>query len=96
MTLETRNTFGLLEIDIRRSHAGIDAVAGNAAPGDGGMNMVSGGMVGMAFQAIRVLIDLDRMCACQAQARAQQTDQRDAKCKPHGESHRSPPSTVLN
>lgn len=87
MTLKAHHALGLFENNISRVLAVLDAVAGGASKRDGGMNMISFRVVGVAFQAVRVRIDPNRMGSCPAQARADQTGKHHAKHESRGESH---------
>ena len=87
MTLKAHHALGLFENNISRVLAVLDAVAGGASKRDGGMNVISFRMVGVAFQAVRVRIDSNRMRVGVAEARARQTGQHHAKHESRGESH---------
>jgi hypothetical protein len=88
MALETDDTLRGFESDIGRVVMVFDDVAGVASQRDGGMNMISGRMIGVAFQAIGILIESNGMRPCVAQAGAYQTRSDHAKCEPHSEIHR--------
>jgi hypothetical protein len=87
MTLKAHNALGVLENDIRRVLASLDAVARSTSHRDGGMNVISFRVVGVAFQAVRVPIDSNRMRVGVAEARARQTGKHHAKHESRGESH---------
>lgn len=74
MTLKASDALRLLENDITPIRAVLDAVAGNASLLNSGMNVISGGMVSMAFQAIRVRVDPSGVRPCVAETRAQQAN----------------------
>ena len=52
MTLKAHHALGLLENDISRVLASLDAVARSTSHRDGGMDMISFGAIGVAFQAV--------------------------------------------
>jgi len=52
MTLIADDELSWLEIDVGRVVSLLNAVAGSASALNGGMNVISGRVVGMAFQAV--------------------------------------------
>ncbi len=61
MTVKAHHSLSLLETYIGRVPVVFDAMAGSASALDRGMNMIAGRMVGMAFQAVRILIHPSQM-----------------------------------
>lgn len=79
MTLKADDGLSRLENDVSRILPVFNAVAGSASPLDGGVDVIATGMVRMAFQAVRVLINPSRMRVGATYARAQQTGKHRAK-----------------
>src|SRR5579872_1203449 len=61
MTVKAHHSLSLLENYIGCVPVALDAMAGSASALDCGMNMITGRMVGMTFQAVCILIHPSRM-----------------------------------
>ena len=88
MALETGDALRGFENDIGRVVTVFDDVAGSASQRDGRMNVISGRMIGVTFQAIGILIEPNGMRTSVAKAGTYQTGSDDAKCEPPSEIHR--------
>jgi hypothetical protein len=81
MALKARNALRLLENDVTRILPVLNSVAGCAAPLHGGMDVISGGVVGVALQAVGVLVDSSGMRSCITQTRTHEAGDHQAKCE---------------
>lgn len=96
VTLHANDGIRCLENHITGILAVLQAVAGSTSTLDGSMNVDSCRMIGMAFQAVGVVIETSRVRIRIAQTRAQQKDAHPAKWQPRRKSHSSPRLTVVH
>ena len=81
MALETGDALRGFENDIARVVMVFDDVAGVASQRNGRMNVISGRMIGVAFEAVGILIESNGMRPGVAKAGTYQTGSDDAKCE---------------
>jgi hypothetical protein len=96
VTLHANDGIRRLKNHITRIPAVLHAVAGGTSALDSRMNVDAGRMVGMAFQAVGVVIETSRVRTRIAQTRTQQEDAHPAKWQPRRKSHSSPRLSVVD